>query len=83
MQSSDSLISRYSELVYTVSGSRWSVKLFRRSFTAGHKSAKSFYDSKIAAMEGEGSACDQSDANGFVCLNALRLKLRALRDQSA
>jgi len=33
-------------------------------------------------MEGDTSAYDQSDATGFIRLNAPRLKLRALRDQS-
>jgi argininosuccinate synthase len=33
-------------------------------------------------MEGEESAYDQSDATGFIRLNALRLKLRAPLDQS-
>jgi argininosuccinate synthase len=33
-------------------------------------------------MEGDASACDQTDATGFIRLNALRLKLRAMRDQS-
>jgi argininosuccinate synthase len=33
-------------------------------------------------METGGSAYDQTDATGFIRLNALRLKLRALRDQS-
>jgi hypothetical protein len=32
-------------------------------------------------MEGEASAYDQGDPTGFIRLNALRLKLRALRDQ--
>jgi argininosuccinate synthase len=49
---------------------------------AGRKSPKSLYDPKIATMEGEESAYDQSDATGFIRLNALRLKLRALLDQS-
>jgi len=46
---------------------------------AGRKSSKSFYDPKIATMEGDTSAYDQSDATGFICLNALRLKTRAER----
>jgi hypothetical protein len=32
-------------------------------------------------MEGGMSTYDQSDATGFIRLNALRLKLRALPDQ--
>jgi argininosuccinate synthase len=33
-------------------------------------------------MEGEESSYDQTDATGFIRLDALRLKLRALRDHS-
>jgi len=59
------------------------LKLYRGNVVvAGRKSPKSLYDPKIATMEGEGSAYDQSDATGFIRLNALRLKLRALLDQS-
>jgi len=45
---------------------------------AGRKSSKSLYDSKIATMEGDTSGYSQDDASGFIRLNALRLKLRAL-----
>jgi argininosuccinate synthase len=44
---------------------------------AGRRSPKSLYDSKIATMEADVSAYDQSDATGFIRLNALRLRLRA------
>jgi argininosuccinate synthase len=60
------------------------LKLYKGNvIVAGRKSPRSVYDRKIATMEGDGSVYDQSDATGFVRLNALRLKLRALRDQSA
>ena len=49
---------------------------------AGRKSPRSLYDPKIATMEGDKSSYDQTDATGFIQLTALRLKLRALRDQS-
>jgi argininosuccinate synthase len=99
----DSLIPKYSELVYNgfwfsperealqelVNATQRDVsgfvrlKLYRGNVVvAGRKSPKSLYDPKIATMEGEGSAYDQSDATGFIRLNALRLKLRALLDQS-
>ena len=59
------------------------LKLYKGNIiVAGRKSPKSLYDPRIATMEGERSAFDQSDATGFIRLNALRLKLRALRDQS-
>jgi len=60
------------------------LKLYKGNvIVAGRKSPRSLYDPKIATMEGEKSAYDQSDATGFIRLNALRLKLRALRDRSA
>jgi argininosuccinate synthase len=59
------------------------LKLYKGNvIVAGRKSPKTLYDPKMATMEGEGSAYDQSDATGFIRLNTLRLKLRALRDQS-
>jgi argininosuccinate synthase len=94
----DSLIPKYSELVYNgfwfsperealqalitetqrdVSG-LVRLKLYKGSvIVAGRKSPKSLYDPKIATMEGDDSAYDQSDATGFIRLNALRLRLRA------
>jgi argininosuccinate synthase len=59
------------------------LKLYKGNIiVAGRKSPKSLYDPRIATMEGEGSAFDQTDATGFIRLNALRLKLRTLLDQS-
>jgi argininosuccinate synthase len=58
------------------------LKLYKGNIiVAGRKSPKSLYDPKIATMEGERSTYDQGDASGFIQLNALRLKLRALRDR--
>jgi argininosuccinate synthase len=96
----DSLIPKYSELVYNgfwfsperealqalitetqrdVSG-LVRLKLYKGNIiVAGRKSRKSLYDPKIATMEGDTSAYDQTDATGFIRLTALRLKLRALR----
>jgi argininosuccinate synthase len=95
----DSLIPKYSELVYNgfwfsperealhalvtetqrdVSG-LVRLKLYKGNvIVAGRKSPKSLYDPKIATMEGEASGYDPSDATGFIRLNALRYKLRAL-----
>src|ERR1700687_2337745 len=54
------------------------LKLYKGNIiVAGRKSPKSLYDPKIATMEGDASAYDQSDATGFIRLNALRLKVRA------
>ena len=56
------------------------LKLYKGNLiVAGRKSSKSLYHAKVATMEGERSAFDQSDATGFIRLNALRLKLRELR----
>ena len=95
----DSLIPKYSELVYNgfwfsperealqalVTETQRDVtgvirlKLYKGNvIVAGRKSPKSLYDPKIATMEGDPSAYDQTDATGFIRLNALRLKLRAL-----
>ena len=100
----DSLIPKYSELVYNgfwfsperealqalITETQRDVtglvrlKLYKGSIIiAGRKSPKSLYDPKIATMEAGASAYDQSDATGFIRLNALRLKLRAkLKDNS-
>lgn len=54
------------------------LKLYKGNIiVAGRKSPKSLYDSKIATMEGGTSQYNQSDATGFIRLNALRLKLRS------
>ncbi|HTD01085.1 MAG TPA: argininosuccinate synthase [Chthoniobacterales bacterium] len=95
----DSLIPKYSELIYNgfwfsperealqalVTETQRDVtgvvrlKLYKGNIiVAGRKSPKSLYDPKIATMEGDASAYDQGDATGFIRLNALRLKLRAL-----
>src|ERR1700746_667372 len=58
------------------------LKLYKGNIiVAGRKSPKSLYDPKIATMEGEKSTYDQGDATGFIRLNALRLKLRAVMSQ--
>jgi argininosuccinate synthase len=102
MQSSDSLIPKYSELVYNgfwfsperealqalVTETQRDVtgvvrlKLYKGNIiVAGRKSPKSLYDPKIATMEGGASSYDQTDATGFIRLNALRLKPRARRNE--
>ena len=55
------------------------LKLYKGNIiAAGRKSPKSLYDPHIATMEGSGAdAYNQSDATGFIRLNALRLKVRA------
>ncbi|MEB3102364.1 argininosuccinate synthase [Ferviditalea candida] len=95
----DSLISRYSALVYNgfwfsperqalqalVTESQKNVtgtvrvKLYKGNvIAAGVKSPVSLYNPDIATMEADPSkAYDQSDATGFIHLNALRLKVLA------
>jgi argininosuccinate synthase len=54
------------------------LKLYKGNIiVAGRKSPKSLYDPQIATMEGARSTYDQSDATGFIRLNALRLKVRS------
>lgn len=94
----DTLIPRYSELVYygfwfsperealqaLVAESQKNVtgtvrlKLYKGNLiTAGRKSPFSLYSPQIATMEGGQSIYDQSDATGFIKLQALRLRTRA------
>jgi argininosuccinate synthase len=104
MQLRDSLIPKYSALVYNgfwfsperealqalVTESQRDVtgtvrlKLYKGNIiVAGRKSPNSLYDPKIATMEGAESTYNQSDATGFIRLNALRLKMRAtIRNES-
>ena len=47
----------------------------------GRQSTESLYDPRVATFEDDAGACDQIDAEGFIKLNALRLRLLARRDQ--
>jgi argininosuccinate synthase len=100
----DSLVPRYSTLVYNgfwfsperqalqalVTETQRDVtgvvrlKLFKGNIiAAGRKSPKSLYDPNIATMEGGGAeAYNQSDATGFIRLNALRLKVQAAKENT-
>jgi len=46
----------------------------------GRESAHSLYDAAIASMEADGGAYDQSDATGFIRLQALPLRVAARRE---
>jgi len=46
----------------------------------GRESPHSLYDAAIASMEDDGGAYDQSDATGFIRLQALPLRVAARRD---
>ncbi|MCX7826360.1 MAG: argininosuccinate synthase [Verrucomicrobiae bacterium] len=95
----DSLIPRYSELVYygywfsperlalqaLVTESQRNVtgtvrlKLYKGNvITAGRKSPLSLYRPDIATMESGESIYNQDDATGFIKLNALRLRVKAM-----
>src|SRR5688572_6498273 len=57
------------------------LKLYKGNVTvAGRRSAKSLYRQDFATFEAD-SVYQQRDAEGFIRLNALRLKIRALRDR--
>ncbi|NNE17566.1 MAG: argininosuccinate synthase [Myxococcales bacterium] len=57
------------------------IKLYKGSATVvGRRSPNSLYDPEFATFE-EDEVYDQQDATGFIRLNALRLRIRALRDQ--
>ena len=60
------------------------LKLYKGNIiVVGRRSPKSLYDPKLATMEGDASAYDQSDVTGLIRLNALRLKLRAKQKELA
>jgi argininosuccinate synthase len=97
----DSLLSRYSELIYygywfspervaiqnliddiqkDVTGTA-RIKLYKGNcYVAGRRSPYSLYHPGLATFETE-DVYDQRDAEGFIKLNALRLKLRKLKNQ--
>src|ERR1043166_8939416 len=101
----DSLVPKYSELVYNgfwfaperhalqalVTETQRDVtgivrlKLYKGNIiAAGRKSPKSLYDPHVATMEGSvADTYNQSDATGFIRLNALRLKVRAAVNEKA
>ena len=47
----------------------------------GRKSPESLYDAKVVTFEDDAGAFNQQDAEGFIKLNALRLRLLARREQ--
>ena len=53
------------------------LKLYKGTCTVvGRKAEKTLYDTKITTFEEDEGAYDQSDATGFIRLNALRLRVR-------
>ena len=58
------------------------LKLYKgRSDVVGRKSPHSLYSAKVVTFEDDAGAYDQRDAEGFIKLNALRLRLLGRRDQ--
>ncbi|MDB5700189.1 MAG: argininosuccinate synthase [Sphingomonadales bacterium] len=58
------------------------LKLYKGSVNVtGRKSPHSLYSEKVVTFEDDAGAYDQRDAEGFIKLNALRLRLLGRRDQ--
>ena len=56
------------------------VKLYKGSVSiVGRKSDDSLFDERIATFEDDDGAYNQADAEGFIKLNALRLRIGAKR----
>jgi len=56
------------------------LKLYKGNvIVVGRKSENSLFSQKIATFEDDGGAYNQKDAEGFIKLNALRLKLKSLK----
>ena len=56
------------------------LKLYKGNvIVVGRKSENSLFSQKISTFEDDGGAYNQKDAEGFIKLNALRLKLKSLK----
>jgi argininosuccinate synthase len=56
------------------------VKLYKGNVdVVGRKSDDSLFDENIATFEEDGGAYNHKDADGFIKLNALRLRMQASR----
>jgi argininosuccinate synthase len=56
------------------------LKLYKGNVdVVGRRSEESLFDEKVVTFEDDGGAYDQSDAEGFIKLNALRLRMLAAR----
>ncbi len=59
------------------------VKLYKGTVTVvGRKSENSLFDGKIATFEDDAGAYNQKDAEGFIKLNALRLRIAAQKGRT-
>lgn len=60
------------------------LKLYKGNvIVTGRESDKSLYSEALVTFEDDQGAYDQKDANGFIKLNALRLRTLAARDRKA
>jgi argininosuccinate synthase len=58
------------------------LKLYKGAvYNAGRRSSDSLFDPRIATFEDDRGAYNQKDAEGFIRLNGLRLRIGAKRDQ--
>ena len=58
------------------------LKLYKGNvIVAGRESANSLYSSTLVTFEDDKGAYDQKDAEGFIRLNALRLRTLGMRDK--
>jgi argininosuccinate synthase len=56
------------------------MKLYKGAVTvAGRKSDDSLFDARIATFDDDGGAYNQKDAEGFIKLNALRMRIAAVK----
>ena len=59
------------------------LKLYKGNVTvAGRQSADSLFDESIATFEDDDGAYNQADAEGFIKLNALRMRIAADKGRS-
>ena len=67
----------------TVVNGKVRLKLYKGNvIVAGRQSADSLFDEHIATFEDDAGAYDQADAEGFIKLNALRLRIAAKKGRS-
>ncbi len=60
------------------------LKLYKGNvYNAGRRSKDSLFDARVATFEDDKGAYNQKDAEGFIRLNALRLRTGAKRDRKA
>ena len=67
----------------TVVNGKVRLKLYKGNvMVAGRQSADSLFDESIATFEDDAGAYDQKDAEGFIKLNALRMRIAANKGRS-